>query len=203
MRRTGLKRSSGLSFRFSVVGEALDERVQRGGPVVLEGRLVHVHEVVAHGGLCTVHVVAPLPQPRHLRRKVQLLPAFGLDNEDGPVSRPYEEVRVVVGDVAGRGDVIQLEADREIILRVRGYVFPSLQELRELQLERTVADETVEDALFRQQVGLVFRNERTRVAEGDRVPDFCPAPIMYGQGVDRFREGVDQSFGRGRLRQVA
>ena len=157
-------RSSGLSSRFLIVGEALDEHVQRGGPVILEGRLVHVHEVVAHGGLCAVRVVAPLPQPRHLRRKVQLLPAFGLDNEDGPVSRLHEEVLVVVGDVTGRGDVIQLEADREIILRVRSYVFPSLQELRELQLERTVADDAVEDALFRQQIGLVFRNERACVS---------------------------------------
>ena len=61
-------------------------------------------------------VLAPLAQARHLLRHVDLLASLGLDDPDRAVRRPNDEVGRVVRQVAVGLDVVELEADSQVVL---------------------------------------------------------------------------------------
>ena len=129
---------------------------------MLEAFLVYVNEVVFYVCLHPINVLAPLAQPLHLERHVGVLLAFGLDNEN-PLSRQLDQkVRVVVGDVAVRVHVVQLEMHRQIIFGVGNHVVAVFQKAGKQQLKMAVANDPIKDALFRDEVALIL--ERWNVA---------------------------------------
>ena len=83
----------------------------------LKSGLIDVEEIIARavflggGG-----VGAPLAQAGHFLREVEFLAAFGFDDPDGAVRIAGDKVRDVVREVAIGLHVVELEANREVVL---------------------------------------------------------------------------------------
>ena len=70
-------------------------------------QLAEVMSIMQDGGWRTL---------RELLRHFQVFLSLGFDNEDAVIGQLDKKVRVVIGDVAVRVNVIQLEMHRQIIL---------------------------------------------------------------------------------------
>ena len=141
--------------------------------VLLEALLVDIDEAVARppvvlGGLG--RVLAPLAQARHLLRQVQLLAALGLDDPDRAVGGAHDEVRRVGGQIAVGLDVVDLEADGQVVLGKGLHVRRGFQERGKGQLQAVgagLADDAVEHRFLRVQEAARLGAERARVAQPD------------------------------------
>lgn len=142
-----------------------------------EASFVHENKTVGRPARVSARfagVLAPLLEPLHLLGQVQLHTALRFQDEHFARLRLYKEIRDVVREVAVRLHVVDLEADREIVLGERGYVGRALQELRELQLEPSAHgfwDDLVEDRFLRRQVFAVSRSKGAHVTQANPVLD--------------------------------
>ena len=83
----------------------------------------------------------------------------------------------------------------QIILGVGNHIVAVFQEAGKQQFKVAVANDAVEDALFRDEVALILRHEGARLPQLDRVADFGVTFVLHGEGVDRLLEGFDQGLG--------
>jgi hypothetical protein len=101
-------------------------------------------------------------------RAIFLLP-FGFDNDNLLIRQLDHKIRVVVGDIAARVHVIELEMDGQVVLRERDYVAAILQECGKPKLQLAVTNNAVENAFLRDKVALIkgcFREESYLSFEG-------------------------------------
>src|SRR5665647_1269705 len=155
-----------------VLPETVSQLPKRHGPVILKAFFVHVNEVIHHVRLHPVDVLAPLSQSPHLERHVQIFPPLGFDDENPRGGQLDQEVGVVVGDVAVRFHVVQLEMHCQVVLGVGDHIVTVLQEASECQLKTAVPDDAVEDALLRDYVALFLGHEWARLPKLDGVAHF-------------------------------
>lgn len=59
-------------YAFLVLGKPIDQLAEGNGLVFVEAILIDVDEAIPDGGLCSVDVVAPLPEALHLERYIQV-----------------------------------------------------------------------------------------------------------------------------------
>lgn len=162
--------------------------------VAIEVFLVDEDKVVADTILASVDVVTPLFEALHLKGDVKVFEAFGLDDKELTGRFLDDEIGEVIGDFAFGVDIVNLELDGEIILYVGDDVGAVFEEAGEFKFQGAVADNSVEDAFFRNEVTLVFGDERTGFAELDGVPDQGVAASLDGESVDGSLESVEDGF---------
>ena len=163
------------------------------------------HVQIALVLLRIVAVGAILFQPRHFLREIEFGAALGFHEPDYFIRRAHDEVRRVVGKVAIGFDVIQLEADGEIIFGVRLHVGRGFEKPGEGEFKAAgvrLADDAVEDGFAGVEVGPVFGAERARVAQLDVAVNARRAGFLHGEGVDGGFERVVKNFARVRLGKI-
>jgi hypothetical protein len=101
-------------------------------------------------------------------------------------------------------DVVQLEVHGQIVLGKGRHIAATFQKAGELQLKMAVADDAVEDALFRDEIALFFHDEGARLPHAEMVSRTSASPLSCTVSALTARlKRLQHGFGRRQLRQVA
>lgn len=104
----------------------------------LKALLVHVEETVLGPPLHLARargIPAPLLEPGHFLRQVNLLAAFGFDDPDRAIAGLHQEIRDIAREIPVGLNVVDLEADREVVLGESDDIRRCVEKAREAELE--------------------------------------------------------------------
>src|SRR6202035_2491743 len=132
----------------------------------------------------------PLLEALHLQRNVEFFQAFCFYNEEFAGRFLYDEIGKVVGNLSLGVYVVDLELNCQVVFDVRNNVRTIFQERREFQLQRAVADDAVENALLRNDVGLFLRDEGAGLAQVYRVAYQSVSTVLNGESVNGGLESI-------------
>lgn len=155
---------------------------------------------------CRRCVVAPLGKTRHFVGQVDFLAALGFHDYDGVVSQAHNEVRGIGGQVAVGFHIVDIEANRQVVLGESRDILCFVQKGREFKLETTrirLGYHLGKDGLVRLHEGPMARAERPDILQSDRVVDARRAGVGHRDGIYGLFERIENRFGRRGLRQVA
>src|SRR5680860_1102552 len=180
-----------------VLEEAGGKRGEGPRSVQLEPFLVHVAELVSFltfGLACLSRVFAPLSQAGHLPRQVQLFATLCFDDPYNAVRCADDKVRCVRREITILFHVIQLEADREVVLGECSDVRRIVEKSCELQLEAArarLADDLAEQGFFGRQIRAMIGAERACITQANAAFNACGPGLVDGERVDRLFERIE------------
>ena len=102
--------------------------------------LLCIHALILHPVLRLVHIFAPLAQALHFERGVQVGIALGFNYHDSVFGQLYNEVRVVMGDIAVPVNIIKLEVGRKVVLGTGRHILAIFPKSGKFKFKMAVAN---------------------------------------------------------------
>lgn len=100
----------------------------------------YIHALILHPVLRLVHIFAPLAQALHFERGVQVGIALGFNYHDSVFGQLYNEVRVVMGDIAVPVNIIKLEVGRKVVLGTGRHILAIFPKSGKFKFKMAVAN---------------------------------------------------------------
>lgn len=112
-------------------------------------------------------IFTPQFKPSHLLGEINFFAAFGFNDPDGAVGGLDQKIRGIVGEIAVGLDVIELEADGEIVFGKGLHVGSGFEKGGEAEFEAAgmgLANDFIEDGFFGGEIGAMLGAEGARLA---------------------------------------
>ena len=100
----------------------------------------YIHTLILHLVLRLVHIHASLAQALHFERGVKVGIALGFNYHDSVFGQLYNEVRVVMGDIAVPVNIIKLEVGRKIVLGIGRHILAIFPKSGKFKFKMAVAN---------------------------------------------------------------
>ena len=100
----------------------------------------YIHALILHLVLRLVHIHASLAQALHFERGVKVGIALGFNYHDSVFGQLYNEVRVVMGEIAVPVNIIKLEVGRKIVLGIGRHILAIFPKSGKFKFKMAVAN---------------------------------------------------------------